>query len=320
MNFLPALYLIYEALRPVLLATQIIINVIFLILLILHFRKKVLPKKANDELIFRPNQPTPPPDLSLLEIAELDNANGSVSSRARVAALIDLAVNKHITLIYRDKTWQVRINDPNISKEERGVLEFFLAMFMSSSRMEVGMTYPLKENGTNGKMDAYYEDVVKSLEAKGLFEAGEDKVVHSKSGRAVAWWHSSPAQSAYMKLVLAPFFINILFAAVILGLEPVVVYLVWFVIMCIATTLFNKFGRQTDYGLQVRAYISGFTDYLKSVEAPRILAEEGANVLQPNAAGEFTFKSELLPYIILFGIDTTWLNKLNHFAANPDPD
>jgi len=81
---------------------------------------------------------------------------------------------------------------------------------------------------------------------------------------------------------------------------------------------YNKYEKRTKKGIEVSNYLDGLKEYIELAEKDRIKFLHSVPNLDVSNAGIAKLYEKLLPYAIIFGCETTWLEELNKYYQMPD--
>lgn len=307
--------------------------------IILTKRKKYHDKiaLAKDKAV--PVQYTPLKGISVAEMAK--NYLKSIRGSSNVATLIELATSHKIELEKGEKKtfggykWKIHVkNLDDVTREQEIVLE----ILNGGKPVKVGSVIDVKARTSTATMrllaQSFDERTVEDLQSKGLFE----DTASAKSNGFLAififlivFFGVPLIFSILPTLVLSNFASSAIYdnqitnyvGAVYLIPATIVIFIA-FLIASIAIAISNaKYKKRTLNGIKASKYLDGLKEYMTLAEADRLKFLQSVDGADTSHKGIVRLYEKLLPYAILFGIETSWMQELNKYyqfddVSNPD--
>ncbi|MBQ3474402.1 DUF2207 domain-containing protein [Candidatus Saccharibacteria bacterium] len=299
------------------------------LLSIIYALKKFLRsrEKANYyKGIFVKPEYQPSKEYSLAEMSEIYIGK---KKDVKVAMLLDLIVNKKITLKKGEKKkWSIIINENLFD----GEYSYLVSILNGGTKPEVGSEVEIKRRTATSKLVS----LKNQMERKILGDLKEDGLVEAKYKMGMNGINIGGLANTIMTtIIMTPVVVMIgLFVLAILsdalGLEGnyggELVFAEYFfqtaLIMIVATIMIvvfltnraAKYEKHTHKGLEASRYMDGLKLYIKMAEADRMKMLQSVMGVDTSAEGIVRLYEKLLPYAAVFGLEESWMNEMKKYC------
>ena len=284
--------------------------------------KAISEKKHSAKDKIFPTQYTPPKGLSVAEAGTI--YLGSTSS-LQVASLMELAVKHCIELEKLGKRflggnkWSIRVkNIDNIPEEQLVVLKILNGAnpVHNGDKIEVKKhRYSYALENLNNRFTTTLKSTVR---AKGYFEPKSTKT--PEVGKMTLFLFLFIGVS----FVLGSLSVSTLTSDISFNIIPYIIPALW-LINIINFTIYiwiildvEKYNKISFEGIKVSKYLDGLKKYMTLAEKERLeflQSVKGATLSNQNIVQLY---EKLLPYAVLFNIESSWLAEMNHYYEMDD--
>jgi len=263
---------------------------------------------------------TPPKNLSVAEAASL-LIDAPKRGSAQVATLISLAVNHHVNLKKTNKkllggfNWEIElVSIDNISDQELLTLKILNG---SNNSLNNGDIIKIKNHSYASSLanlsHRFDISVEKSLQNSGLFK----KTASTFPISTILIWFALIFMSSFL-ISSAESFVGYVLLESFIPLMSLACFAVGFGIIFTAIFFNKKFRNKTESAIIISRYLDGLYYYMNLAEADRIKFLQSLDAVDTSPNGIVTLYEKLLPYAIIFGIETSWVKELNHYYELTD--
>lgn len=308
----------YTDYRLIILTIIVICLAIALLIVAAFAWRSIREKRQFYEATFIVPEYTPPAGFSVAEMAK--NYLGITHGDKRVAVLLDLAVHHKVELIKdRPKKWKIRLKTLDLTKQEAAVLKILTGRDQALTENQEIVIKAHNSNSAITKLSKEFSDSITSkLRTTGLFEPLTSKFQFSTIIYilGIIW--------IFGWLVALVFVFDEKPDYVIFPYAELCVILLTIILITTAAVLFitaskvSQYEKHTKKGLQYSRYLDGLKLYIKMAEADRLKVLQSVNGAEITNAGIVKLYEKLLPYALIFGLETSWLKELGRYYAMSD--
>ena len=317
---------------------------IFIILVLIlgvagYFVYRSTIKKAGENMRYLKSLPIVPEytPASGFTVAELARNYMSNTKNLKVATLLELIVNKKISLIkgeksgiFRTKTiWSIKVIDKNgLSKEQDDLIK----IINRGNDYTVNQTIEIKHNSYSSSLESAYNNydrhLKNSLEEKNCFKkkelAGKDKKAMLSSflktfgifiivylfirfgATAIIGfitWYVRTTNFTTFAIYEGEFLIPVM----------IIMLIVAFILWPVSSSISEKYRKRTKYGIEMSRYMDGLKLYIKMAEKERLEFLQSVENADTSKEGIVKLYERLLPYAAVFGVEKSWMKELENY-------
>lgn len=242
----------------------------------------------------------PPRDVSVMQAAHLVNRPAT----AIPAAIIDLAVHRHLRIIARgDATVSLEYLSPSDDPARQRVLD---ALFEFAA-----------QPGARAFLGGESREVATSLAALSASSQSELRSSGFTRKRSHAA-HAIAFTVALLAFVLALFSLIVAAIGGALSVRSILALVVAIAVGALVIATWRTHDQVTDQGAGVRDHLLGLRDYLQLAEADRIRMLQSPDGAERSPEGVVHLYEKLLPYAVVWGIEREWVDVLAAYATDAD--
>lgn len=291
-------------------------------------------RKYYKQLFVKPEY-APPAGLTVAEAAECSMRQ--LISNSKVATLIELAVQGKVDLIQNQSAqskrpvWTIRIKSNNFTGDQGLVLRILRG---KDAPLVVGEEFLLKNHSSNSTLTRLVERFPKTVKhqvwQKGLLESDSSKSKQSSpleklcerlAGASAFWAFFGAVALALVESSLPDY--GLIFGHSGQGfgwLDGCIIgVLAGVFLFTLITSIFcSRYAVRTEKGLQTARYLEGLKLYIKMAEAERLKFLQSVKGVDTSHQGIVKLYEKLLPYAIIFGLETSWLKEMSHYYEYAD--
>jgi len=308
----------------------IIAGALLSMILAIHAQTKA--KREYYHGLFVTPEYTPPKDFTVAEMAT-NYVGQKMLGSSKVATLMELAVSRKVELAKvgtkRKPQWTVKILSVDLSDEQADVLKLLAGRDAS---LEVGQEILIKTHTANSALtrlgEKYSQHIEKRLYTNGLYTPKVTKR-NGKTAKAptnlcdillacgVAWTIASVIALPFLFDEGIPSYVTLygggwLVAVLIILAILIAVGAFW------ASSHYQKFYTRTEDGLKWSRYLDGLRLYIKMAEQDRIKFLQSVKGADTSNQGIVNLYEKLLPYAVIFRLETSWLNEMGKYYEMDD--
>ncbi len=264
-------------------------------------------------------------------VAEMASNYLKPTGSSRVASLLELAINKRISLEKGDKKlfggykWKIHVHNIDHIPTEQ---EIILKILNGGKSVTNDSVIEVKTHTATSTLESlsrsFDTSTISSLKNKGLFES----FVKTSS--------SNSSNTAAIVILILTFFVFptvlpiIVFAfaeaselensegAIYVGASYilpalVVGIIIYIIVLTIVASNISKYKKRTLEGIKMSKYMDGLKRYMKLAEEDRIKFLQSVNGADTSNNGIVKLYEKLLPYAVLFKLEDSWLKELNKY-------
>lgn len=323
----------------ILIATSVEAVVMLLVFaLIFTIHRQTASKREYYQNLFIKPEYTAPSDYTVAEMAQ-NYIGQKILGSNKVATLLELAVTHKIQLIklddHKKPTWKIKVLSTDLTPEQTIVLQILAG---STSKLKPDQEITIKRHRSSNALIKLGQDfstkVETALISKGLYEKlpKSTKSVNHKTDKKST---SSTHNLCDLLEILIVCWLIVVFIAGMLLLTTIPPYTVSFggvgliVLMLLigistiissfaALCYYRKFYRHTPKGLELSKYLDGLRLYLKMAEQDRLKLLQSVKGADTSPKGIVRLYEKLLPYAVIFRLETSWLQTLSQYYTEKD--
>lgn len=303
----------------------IVAGILLVMIMATHAQTKT--KRAYYNGLFVKPEYTPPAGFTVAEMDLNYVGRKSILGSNEVATLLELAVTHKIELAKvgteKHPQWTVKTLSTDLSAEQTDLLKLIIGR---DAELETGQEVLIKTHDYDKALarlkEKYSTHIKERLLAAGLLEADKaqtgntTKRTPSKANLCDALSVSGILWTI-ISLVALPFLVD--------GSIPSYVTLYgggWLIALMIilaiaiatvafwASSHYRKFYTHTQTGLEMSRYLDGLKLYIKMAEQDRIKFLQSVDGVDTSNQGIVNLYEKLLPYAVIFHLETSWLNEM----------
>lgn len=313
----------------ILLIAEIIVIAFVLIRKYLKWKKEAAAQRKLYRSLFVAPQ-YQPPENQKIHVAEGEQVSLKKVKSSYVATLLELAVNKMITVTKKQDekkpkkyNWVIRLDvEPSqLSLSQTSMLNILADKNNLSKGDEIEIKKHTATKTLAGYAESYKSNAEYVLDKEGYLI--KKKVPKTKSG-AISAIIAKFFVYGVVLFIFLPFPIEIFDEivgrtnAIVVGLDyiPLIMIILFALVVIINTILtkqIEKYAKYTDEGIKLAVYLEGLELYIKMAEEDRLKflqSVEGADV---SNAGIVKLYEKLLPWASLFGAEESWMEELDKY-------
>ena len=305
-------------------------------ILVRRYIKKIAPKRRFYKSLFTAPQFTP---LEGYTIAEASNLYLKPAQNPKVAAVLELAVQKKIEIIkhedgkkklFNKESWAIRIKDlKGLSKEQLSLLNI---MNGGIEQLTENQVIELKAHRYSSTLTALYKQF--DAEVESSLRERKDLEPETKFFQNIKWplviklvtVAAVAIAIIVTSIINQEWFINtfgeygsvaIIENEILLNIAFYFVPAFFFIVTC-GSAIGYRYMKYTNQGLEQANYLAGLETYIKMAEADRIKLLQSTKGADTSNQGIVKLYEKLLPYAIIFGQEKSWRKSLEHYYTLVD--
>ncbi len=310
-------YRIVWAVVVEILAALLLAGLIF----ILHTQTKAKRQYYN-QLFITPEY-TPPSDFTVAEMAT-NYVGKRILGSSKVATLMELAVKHKIELTKvgteKKPQWTIKILSTDLSAEQSDTLKLLAGR---NDKLKVGQEILIKVRHSDKTLVKLEQDYNKHLETR----LQETKLHDTKTSKnqlcntlfviGIGWVILSIAIFPFLIDDDIPSYVTLYgggwLIAVMILLAVIIAISIFY-----AASYYQKFYTHTEAGLKWSRYLDGLRLYIKMAEQDRIKFLQSVKGVDTSNQGIVNLYEKLLPYAVIFRLETSWLKEMSKYYDMDD--
>lgn len=282
--------------------------------------------------IFLTPEYTPPHDFTVAEMAA-NYVGQKILGSSKVATLMELAVEHKVELskvgTEKKPQWTVKILSTDLSPEQADVLKLLAGR---DATLETGQEILIKTHTADKALVRLDQKYSKHIEDR-LYTAGlytpkteaKGNTAPKKKGNlcdvlltcGIIWVVVSIVALPFLFDDEIPSYITLyggggLIITIILLAVAIAVTAFW------ASSHFQKFYTHTEDGLKWSRYLDGLRLYIKMAEQDRLKFLQSVKGADTSNQGIVKLYEKLLPYAVIFRLETSWLKEMGKYYEMKD--
>lgn len=293
------------------------------------------PKRKFYKQLFVKPEYAPPAGLTVAEAAECSMRE--LINNSRVATLIELAIQGKISLIQNQPAqskrpvWTIRIKNNNFTDDQSLILKI---LHGKDAPLAVGEEFLLRNHSNSTSLTRLVERFPKAVKRqtwqKGLLESDcsksstkspLEKLCERLAGASAFWAFFGAITFALVENSLPDYglifghpnqtfgWLDGCIIGVLIGI---------FLFTLITSICCSRYAIRTKKGLQTARYLEGLKLYIKMAESERIKFLQSVKGADTSHQGIVKLYEKLLPYAIIFGLETSWLKEMSRYYEYAD--
>lgn len=298
-----------------------------LLIVIFYIRHQTKAKREYYNGLFLTPEYTPPHDFTVAEMAT-NYVGKKILGSNKVATLMELAVNHKVELAKvgteKRPKWTVKILSTDLTSEQADMLKLLAGR---DAELAVDQEILIKTHTADKALMRLDRKYSKHIEDR-LYEAKlyEPKTAKNKvkttpcdvlSACAIFW--------VIISIVALPFLIDgdipsyvLLFGGGWLIAAVIILAIMLAVAAFWVSSHYQKFYTRTADGLKWSRYLDGLRLYIQMAEQDRLKFLQSVQGVDTSNQGIVNLYEKLLPYAVIFHLETSWLKEMGKYYEMND--